>query len=199
MALTRKLLKGMGLTEEQIDTVIEAHTETTDALKNERDSYKKDAEKLPGVQQELDDLKAAGDDGGFQAKYEKEHADFEAYKTEQAKKESRAAKEKAYRDLLKSARISEKRVESVLKVSDLDSIELDENGAIKDADKLTESIKTEWADFIVTTTTKGAETASPPASTAGKIYTRDDLRKMSPEEINQNWDAVKASLGQKGE
>lgn len=33
MALTRKLLKGMGLTEEQMDTIIEAHTDTVDGLK----------------------------------------------------------------------------------------------------------------------------------------------------------------------
>lgn len=34
MALTRKLLKGMGLTEEQMDTIIEAHTDTVDGLKS---------------------------------------------------------------------------------------------------------------------------------------------------------------------
>ena len=33
MALTRKLLKGMGLTDEQVDTIIEAHTDTVDGLK----------------------------------------------------------------------------------------------------------------------------------------------------------------------
>ena len=33
MALTRKLLKGMGLTDEQVDTIIEAHVETVDSLK----------------------------------------------------------------------------------------------------------------------------------------------------------------------
>ena len=38
MALTRKLLKGMGLTEEQVDTIIEAHTETTDGLKKDIES-----------------------------------------------------------------------------------------------------------------------------------------------------------------
>ena len=63
MALTRKLLKGMGLTEEQVDTIIEAHTETTDGLKKDIEKYKGDAEKLPGVQKELNDLKTAGDGG----------------------------------------------------------------------------------------------------------------------------------------
>ena len=34
MALTRKLLEGMGLTDEQVDTIIEAHTDTVDGLKS---------------------------------------------------------------------------------------------------------------------------------------------------------------------
>lgn len=65
MSITRKFLKGMGLTEEQVDTIIEAHTETVDGLKRDVDKYKKDAEKLADVQKELNDLKAAGD-GGLQ-------------------------------------------------------------------------------------------------------------------------------------
>ena len=60
MALTRKLLKGMGLTEEQMDTIIEAHTDTVDGLKTDLARYKEDAEKLPGVQAELENLKAKG-------------------------------------------------------------------------------------------------------------------------------------------
>ena len=50
MALTRKLLKGMGLTDEQVDTIIEAHTDTVDGLKADVSRYKADAEKLPDIQ-----------------------------------------------------------------------------------------------------------------------------------------------------
>lgn len=37
MSVTRKLLKGMGLTEEQADTIIEAHTDTVEKLKQDTD------------------------------------------------------------------------------------------------------------------------------------------------------------------
>ena len=50
MALTRKFLKALGIEDEKVDEIISAHTETVDALKAERDGYKADAEKLPGVQ-----------------------------------------------------------------------------------------------------------------------------------------------------
>ena len=105
MALTRKLLKGMGLTDEQVDTIIEAHTDTVDGLKADVTRYKADAEKLPGVQKQLDDLKAAGD-GGYKAKYEKEHSAFEAFKTDITAKESKAAKEKAVRAYFESKNIT---------------------------------------------------------------------------------------------
>lgn len=197
MALTRKMLKAMGIEDEKIDQIIEAHSETVDALKEQRDKYKADAEKLPEVQKQLDkaktDLEATGKDA-YKAKYEALKEEYEGYKNEQTAKETRSAKERAYRELLKAAGVTEKRIDSVIRVSDLDGVELDDNGAIKGADKLIESIKTEWADFILTTTTQGAQTAAPPTTTTQKIYTADDIRKMSPAEINKNFDAIKASL-----
>ena len=177
MALTRKMLKSMGLTDEQVDTIIEAHTETTEGLKKDIAKYEADAKKLPDVQKELDDLKAAGD-GGYKEKYEKEHSAFEQYKADQEAKETRAAKEKAYTDLLKAAGVSEKRIPSILKVTDLNSVEL-EGDKVKDADKITEGVKTEWADFIESSNTSGASTSTPPANNPGADK---DLGSLSMEE-----------------
>ena len=178
MALTRTLLKGMGLTEEQVSTIIEAHVDTVDGLKKDINKYKGDAEKLPTVQKELDDLKAAGD-GGYKEKYEKEHKAFEDYKADQTAKETRQAKESAYREFLKSVGVSEKRIPAILKVTDLDKLEMD-GEKFKDADKLTESVKTEWADFIETSNTNGANTQNPP--TNNNNNGGEDPSKMTMEE-----------------
>lgn len=161
MALTRKLLKGMGLTEEQVDTIIEAHTETTDGLKRDIEKYKGDAEQLPAVQRELDELKAAGD-GGYKQKYEDEKKAFEDFKSAQTAKETRQKRETAYAEFLKSVGVSEKRIPSIIKVTDLDSVF--EGDAIKDAEAHAEAVKTEWADFIETSNTDGANTQNPPAN-----------------------------------
>lgn len=177
MALTRKLLKGMGLTDEQVDTIIEAHSETVDGLKEDINKYKSNAEKLPTVQKELDDLRAAGD-GGYKEKYENEKKAFEDFKAAQTAKETKQAKEKAYAAFLKSVGVSEKRIPSIIKVTDLNSVEL-EGDTVKDADKLTESVKTEWADFIETSNTGGANTNTPPVNNPN---TGDDPSKMSMEE-----------------
>ncbi len=180
MAITRKLLKGMGLTEEQQDTIIEAHTDTVNGLKADVDRYKADAEKLPGVQKELDDLKEKGDDG-YKAKYDAEHKAFEDYKTSVAAEKTTAAKEKALETALKKVGIADKRLQSVARLCKgdglLDKLELDEKGAIKDSDKLETSLKESYSDYIVTTSTQGANTANPPAGNGGKSYTRDDIYK----------------------
>ena len=163
MALTRKMLKAMSVEDEKIDQIIEAHTETVEALKKERDGYKEDADKLTTVEAELDKLKKEhGDPDDWKEKYEKEHKDFEDYKANVTEKETKAAKKEAYTALLKEAGVSDKRIGAVLKVSDIDALKLDKEGKLVDADKLTEAIKTEWADFIVTTHEKGANTAKPP-------------------------------------
>ena len=169
MALTRKFLAAMGIEAEKVDEIIDAHTETVNALKKERDearaeatSHKADAEKLPAVQKELDDLKAANADDSYKEKYEKEHSDFEAYKAQVLEKETKQKKEVAYRAVLKDAGVSEKRIDSIIKVSAVNDVELDGDGNIKDVDKLIDSVKTEWADFIVKEGSQGADTKTPP-------------------------------------
>ena len=180
MAFTRKMLKAMGIEDEKIDQIIDAHSETVDALKADRDAYKEDAAKLAAVQKELDALKAKGDDG-YKAKYEAEKAAHDALKADIAAKETKKAKTDAYRELLKGANIDEKRIATILRAEapTIDKIELDADGKIKNAEQYTESIKSDWADFIVTQSAKGTNTATPPAhGGAATTKTKEDILKI---------------------
>ena len=199
MALTRKLLKGMGLTDEQVDTIIEAHTDTVDGLKEQVKTYKADAEKLPNVQKELDDLKAAGD-GGFKEKFEKEHSDFENFKKTIQEKETKAAKESAAKAFFESKGITGNSLEIAMRGSsaEIAAIELD-GEKIKDSSALDALVNGTFKSLVSTTTTKGANIPNPPVTTPNKAYSADDIRKMSPAEINKNWDSIKASLIGKGD
>ena len=166
MALSRKMLKAMGIEEEKIEQIIDEHAETVNALKQQRDQYKVDAEKLPGVQKELDDLKEAAEKDGenpYKAKYEELQQQFDDYKADVTAKETKAKKTAAYRKLLKDAKVSEKRLDSILKLSPVDEIELDDKGEIKDAETVKKKIEEEWSDFIVTEETHGAGVQNPPA------------------------------------
>ena len=177
MALTRKLLKGMGFTDEQVDTIIEAHTDTVDGLKADVTRYKADAEKLPGVQKQLDDLKAAGD-GGYKEKYEKEHSAFEAFKTDITAKESKAAKERAVRAYFESKNITGANLDLAMRGcgEEMSALELD-GEKIKDTKSL---------DALVDGTYKSL--VSKPAvrldmgarlNEGGKPMTKDEIMKIT--------------------
>ena len=191
MALTRKALKAMGLSDEQVDSVIEMHTETVDALKEQRDAYKIDADRLPALQTELNQLKEqyADQDGKnpFEVKYNALKEDFEKFKTETSEKETARRTKEAYRDLLKSAGISEKRIDPILKVTDLKGMKLNGDGKLENAEDLTNTIKTEWADFIATEGKEGADVPNPP-----RKETLTDYDKLSDAEYyKQTYEASK--------
>lgn len=177
MALTRRLLKGMGLTDEQMDTIIEAHTDTVDGLKADLAKYKTDAEQLPKVQRELDTLKAAGD-GGYQEKYEKVKKDFDDYKAEVSTKETKAAKEKAVRAYYESKGITGKSLDIAIRGSgaEIDALELD-GDKIKDTSALDELVKGTFSGLVSTTETRGAQTSNPPANNNGGAMTKADIYK----------------------
>ena len=177
MSLTRKFLTAMGIEAEKIDEIISAHAETVDGLKEERDAAKKEAEryrseasKLPDVEKELNDLKEKVKEGNkdpYEPKYNELKEEFDKFKAGIEAKEITAKKQSAYKALLKEAGVSEKRIDTILKVTDISSIELADDGSIKDADKRNEAVKTEWADFIQTEGTKGATTPTPPENKGG--------------------------------
>ena len=175
MALTRKMLKAMGIEEEKIDQIIEAHSETVDSLKADRDTYKEDAGKLKEVQKELDELKAKGDDG-WKEKHDKLKGEFDQYKTDVQAKETQAAKEKAYRDILKDAGLSEKGIAKAIKYAEWDKIELEADGKLKGANDHIKAVKEEWAEYVTTTTTTGAKTSTPPANNGtGTGKTKEEI------------------------
>ena len=174
MALTRKLLKGMGLTDEQVDTIIEAHTDTVDGLKADVSKYKTDAEKLSDVQKELDELKAKGDDG-WKEKYDNLKGEFDKYKTDVQEKETHNKKVEAYRSILKDANLSEKGIEKAVKYADWDKIELDEDGKLKGANDHIKAGREEWAEYVTTTTTTGAKTTTPPVNNGGAKLTKAEI------------------------
>jgi UDP-glucose 6-dehydrogenase len=175
MSLTRKYLQGMGLTEEQVDAIIESNEETIKGLKSEIARYKADAEGKEEIQKELDELKAkqSDDDPSELAKVQKQLSDktaeFDKFKAEVEAKETKAKKETAYRKLLKEAGISDKRIDIVVKASpsEIEAIAFDKDGNVKDADKITAGVKDTWAEFVVKQGEKGADVSNPPAGNGG--------------------------------
>lgn len=204
MSITRNFLVGMGLTEEQQSSILEAHLETVNGLKTDIDRYKADAEKLPGVIKELDAMKAAGDGGlaDLQARFaalEKEkkslQKEYDTYKADQIAKETLAAKESAYRALLKELRVD--RADTVVRAAYadgvIDAMKLDENGAAQNADALKESIRSGWADFILKESTGGVSVPTPPQTGTDAPKTTSRAAELYQKHYNALYGAQKGT------
>lgn len=180
MALTRGMLKGMGLTEEQVGAIIDEHIATIDGLKADRDKYKADAESLPEIKKQLEDYKKkaeSSEDNEWQEKYKKEHADFEQYKAQVAEEKRENECKALYKDLLLNNGVGESHIDSILRVTDFKNIKTGEDGKLENVDKLNEEIKTAWAGFIVSKGTQGASVENPPAG--GSNMTKEAFSKLS--------------------
>lgn len=181
MALTkaqvREILSAAGVTAENVamavDKIMDGHLASIEALREERDGYKADAEKLPEVQKELDDLKAKGDPD-WQEKFDNEHRAFEDYKKQVADEKVAAEKSALYRALLRDSKVEEKRIDSIMKVTDLSKLTV-KDGKLDDVEGLKEAIKTEWGGFIVAESSKGAKVDNPPAKTEQNAFEKMSL------------------------
>lgn len=163
MALTRKALKAMGIEDEKIDQIIEMHSETVSALKDEMDGYKDMQNKLDDITKERDALKTAADNNtNTNSDKDNEIANLKAEIEKYKAAETLTAKRTAYAELLTAAGVDGKRHNAIIKLTDFNSIELDEQGKIKDSDKLTESVKADYADFIVQSDVKEHKPNTPP-------------------------------------
>lgn len=171
MALTRKMLKGMGLTEEQIDTIIEAHTDTVDGLKDK-------AGQVEGLEKQVKDLQAQIEaaKGGkdWKAEHDKLKGEFDTYKQQVADKAADDAKLREVRRLGKEAGLSDAGIEKAAKYTDRKGMELGEDGKARDAAALVKALREEWPEYIVKTARKGAQPATPPGD--GKVSrTREEI------------------------
>jgi hypothetical protein len=179
MALTKaqikEILSEAGVPTENIDKattkILDGHTTSLDYLREEVSKYKGEAEKLPGVQKELDDLKAikTGDES-YKEKYESTKKELDDLKAENQRKATHEAKETALTALLKELGVPETWHKRVLKGVNFDEIELTKDNTLKDPDGLKTAFTSEWGDVITKPVTKGADTAKPPAQTGGGTF-----------------------------
>ena len=184
MALTRKFLSAMGIDADKIDEIISAHAETVDGLKEEMATFKTDAEKLADVTKKLEvanaKIEELSKEDSYKVKYDAIKEEYSKYKKDIEAEKVKGSKTEAFKELLKNIGISEKRIDSVMKVSGatIDSLVM-EDGKIKDADKLKASLKEEWDDFIVTDGGKeGADVSEPPANGGSKAKSMDEISKI---------------------
>lgn len=180
MSLTRKMLKGMGLTEEQADTIIEAHTEVTDGLKDKLKVAEEKVSDYDAIKKKVEAYESKGNDG-YEEKFKKLQKDFDDYKADVTAKETKAAREKAAKEYFEGKNITGANLSIAMRGArdEIGEIEFDDKGKIKDTSKLDALVKGEFASLVVTSSTRGAHTSAPPSNTGGgEKMTKADILKI---------------------
>ena len=175
MALTRKALKAMGLSDEQVDSIVEMHSETVDGLKAEVSKYREDANKLPDVQKKLDDLMAKGDDG-WKEKHDTVKKEFDEYKQAQTQKEAREAKVKAAKAYFEGKNIEGANLNIALRScgAEIDALELD-GEKIKDTTALDSLVSGDLSGLVSKANTSVRIDMGGKLNNTGKTITKEDI------------------------
>lgn len=116
--------------------------------------------------------------GKWKEKYDALKGEFDAYKSEQASKETKAAKERAARAFFEGKGITGKSLDIAIRGcgAEIDALEL-EDGKIKDDTALDALVKDTYSGLVSTTVTRGAQTSNPPANNNGGAMTKADIYK----------------------
>lgn len=188
MAFTRAFIRGLAK-----ESGVELPKELEDALVTEhisaRNAYAEEQVKAETAKQSEKAVNVKDSE-----EYKSLKKSFDDYKAEIASKEAKAAKEKAYRGILKDANLSEKGIEKAIKYADWDKIELEADGKVKGATDHIKSIKEEWAEYVTTTTTTGANTANPPTNNGSSAKTKAEIMAIKDTAERQAEIAKNASL-----
>lgn len=155
----------------KIKRILDLHHGETDDLREKLETAESDLKKAQ--------------DAETAAKTAKENAEtaLNDYKAEQGKKETRAAKADAAREYFKSKGIStDKSIALAIRScsAEIDALELDKDGKIKDSKALDDLIEGDLSGLVVNTTNHGTDTKNPPKSggTPGKYASKEDIMKI---------------------
>ena len=182
MAFTRSTIRNLAK-----DSGVELPKELEDALVSEhltaRNAYAEEQVKAELEKQPAEKAVNVKDS----EEYKTLKKSFEDYKAEIANKQAKEAKEKAVRAFYESKGITGKNLEIAMRGSraEIDGIELD-GDKIKDTSALDALVKGDFSGLVATTTTKGANTANPPANNGGKTgKTKEEIMAIRDPAVRQ--------------
>lgn len=160
------LLKGVENSKEIVDAILDMHNAELTEAKEKSVDLTKYVEKS-----KYDELEA-------RLNKFKDYDELVKFKEDTLKKELNVKKTDAVIALLKENNANQKAVKLLAKEFDIDSIELDENGKVKNADDLIKGVKENYADFF-TQEENGGVSPRNPTNNDSPTITKEAFKKMS--------------------
>lgn len=173
MSLTRKLLKELELDPSAIERIISAHAETVDALKQEAATA---STQLTAAQESAAALQA----------------DYDAYRTQVEDEKRLSARHQALTAALTEAGANPQALPLLLDAITLPEEAWQGNAIVNPAEAL-HPWRTKYAALFQVKSPLPVTRAAPPIHTGG-LLTPTDVKRMSAEDINRHWSAVKTAL-----
>lgn len=159
-----------------VEKILNGHVATVDALKEQIASLEEKVTTFEAEHKELEELKKnSGDISALQKEFDEYKANVEADRT-------KTKKESAFREILKEAGVSDKRIASIIKCSaeDINGIEFDDEGKVKGSSDILQKVQNDWSDFIESSHVEGVKTPNPPSNTGAKTtMTKEQIRSIS--------------------
>lgn len=188
MAFTRKYLKTIGIEEEQIPQIIEAHLEVVNSIKEELTQKDERIKELENAHKKMGELEKQSEElEKLKADYEKEKKAFADYKADVENKEANATKEKLSRAYFENKGITGKGLDIALKASksEISGLEI-EDGKIKDAKILDDLFENSLKSLVVSTNVDGTTIPNPPDNKPTKYTDKKEIMKIKDTTERQN-------------
>lgn len=190
MSLTRKLLKELELNDTAIERVIAAHTTTVEALKQERDQARARIDECEAAQQELAELRPQLEEA--QANSNIAQAQLVAYRTQVEVEKHHTARRAALSEALEKHGANPATIPLMLDAIPLPADAWD-GDALVDPDATLLPFQQKYGALFAKRTAIPVTKVQPPIAGAGSL-TPADVMRMSADDINRNWSAVRSAL-----
>lgn len=204
MAFTRTEIRealGEAYTDEIAKQLITMHRSVVDPIKDDLDAakrdvtkYKAEAEKVPGLQKDLDEAKKGED---WKAKYEQEKKDHDDYKAKVARDAETVKLKAAYKKLLVEEKISEKAIDSILNATNYDKMKLKDDGSLDGIDDLKKDIGEKWGGFKTRERQRGEQVGNPGGGAGNGVD--GSIRQMTARWHAAKYGEVPGQNGQQGQ
>ena len=189
-------------------------TQERDQLKTEVDGLKAEIEqfneKATASNEELENLRnqlstfetdkanALAQLEQLKAESEQVKGEYDAFKTQVETEKANATKREMVRSALNNGGVARSDFQDlILNSIDLNSVQFGENG-IEDVETFIEDTKGKYPSCFGTVTETGTPPVQPISGTHARKITLAQVKNMSPDEINSNWEAVQKAMA-KGE